>query len=649
MMITLDRLEIVSKYFVQLMSSGYWILAALVMSMNAYGEMMLIYAGVTLIVNLFRIRSFDLFYWMRSSLKESTDSAFFRTFSYELELVLLLILIAVVFQFFDFGIFPAESNLVFGIFIAYCMGNMAGSVMAILREEEAIGVLLSGDLVSAVFWIAAIIILFLSPNILPIEVLLLGVISLVSRPVTLHILHFLRMPKRYFQRPVLVRRPEALFIAKSHIANVMKNNIVSIEVLLLGMVSNNQTVGLYRLARSALSMFLIGLNVSYQKILKVLGLQPQSASAKEVIIQKQKRFNWMVYFIGLPAGLVALSIFSMLKDDSDAAMLLITFTAVWASQFPTVMQQLPFAVAIIRAEYFRILIAWTLGITIITIFVLINESVGVIEFSLAILVGGLVRYVILIIQEGKMGVPFKIKLIRVAFQNYLKLILALLKRRPIVLNYQMGKVGSSSVAKYLRDNGHFEWHIHRFYDTPVAGPWPKKKLFKILDFAILWLVKLLAIRIYLVMGVRDPLSRDVSMFFQTAQNHYGINPAEANLEELYCIFIDKFPVGVVDNWFDDEIKRTFNIDVFTIPFNTKRGFVQFSSGRVNVFLYRLDKLDSLEGQLAEFFEEKDFKLIKINTNSNKDYAENYSAFKLYYFNRLTKKYKNFTKISSHFY
>jgi hypothetical protein len=192
-----------------------------------------------------------------------------------------------------------------------------------------------------------------------------------------------------------VQCAELSFIAKSHIANVLKNNVLVIEVLLLGMVSDNSTVGIYRLARSVLSMALIGLNISFQKILKALSKHFEDALIMVEVIRREVRFNWFVYVLGLPMGLSALFVFSLLKDDVPLSLALTAFTAVWIGQFPTILHQVPFAMAIISAEYFRILLAWVLGFAVIVCFTFITGSASVIEFSIAVLFGGLVRSAIL--------------------------------------------------------------------------------------------------------------------------------------------------------------------------------------------------------------------------------------------------------------
>jgi hypothetical protein len=649
-MFTVDRLEVLSKYFVQGMTSGYWVLAALVLPIDTYGNMMLVYAAVTLIANLLRIRSFDLFFWLLRAHDTRPEIAFFRAFSYELALIGVLIAgVAAVHLAAPGLVFPEGSGLVFAVFVIYTLGNMDGSAMAILREERATDLLVLGDLISALFWIAATIMLFAFRDLHPNEILLIGVTALVSRAIALHGLHFLRVPGRYLRRPVPWQRAEVVFIAKSHITNVLKNNAIAIEVLLLGAVSNAQTVGLYRLARSALSLALIGLNISYQKILRSLGSKAEGDEVRDETVRRLERFNWLLYLAGLFVGATALGVFAILKDDVPMALALTTFVAVWASQLPTIVQQVPFAVAIIGARYFRILLAWSFGLAVICFFVLFSNEASVIAFSAAVLAGGLVRAAVLVIGAGPAGMTACTGTSGTDLATSVGLLGAILRRRPVILNYQMGKVRSAAVARYLRGKGAAEWHIHRFYDTPVTGPVPKQRLFKSIDLALLWLLRRFASRIYLISGVRDPLSRDVAMFFQTARSLYGVDPASASLDELHRIFVDRFPLGAVDTWFDDELNRALGIDVFATPFDKDSGFIQLQRGRVSAFIYRLDRLDDLEGALAAFFEEKNYRLSGAEQKNAAPYAGTCEAFRAAYVDDLAQRYAAFSKLKLHFY
>jgi hypothetical protein len=400
-MYTVDRLEVLSKYFVQLMTSGYWVLSAFVLPIDTYGNMMLVYSAVALIANLLRIRSFDFFFWLRRSHNIKPEVAFFRVFSYEITLIGVLVACVALVQLAAPGLVLADgSGHVFAAFVIYTLGNMDGSVTAILREERATDLLVMGDLISALFWIAAIIMLFAVADLQPSKILLIGVSALVARTVALHGLHFLRAPTRYIQRPVPWERAEVAFIAKGQITNVLKNNSIAIEVLLLGAVSNAQTVGVYRLAYSALSLALIGLNISYQKILRSLVAKGEGDKVRDETVRRLERFNWLLYISGLFAGATSLGVFAIVKKDLPMDLALTTFVAVWASQLPTIAQQVPFAVAIIGAKYLRVLLAWSLGLAVIFVFVLLNDEAGVIAFSAAVLAGGLVRAAVLVIGTG---------------------------------------------------------------------------------------------------------------------------------------------------------------------------------------------------------------------------------------------------------
>ena len=646
----LDRLEVVTKYFVQGMASVYWIFVALVLPIDTYGAMMLVYATVTLIANLSRIRSFDLYFWIRRSRGDEPQVAFFRVLSYEIVITGILIAVVASLHLAAPGLLLRDgSGLVLAVFIVYSLGNLAGSAMAILREEQATDILLAADLISSAFWIAATFALFTFPDLPSNEILLIGVAALVSRPVALHGLQFLRAPRRYMHWPAPWLRADVAFIIKGHITNILKNNTIAIEVLLLGMLSNAQTVGLYRLARSVLSLALIGLNISYQKILRSLASKVDGEVVRDGALRRQERFNWLLYVSGLCMGVTALGSFSLFKGETSAAMSLIIFFAVWVSQLPTVAHQVSFAEAVIRADYRRLFLAWSCGLAVICAYAFAREESGAVAFCGAVMVGGLVRLAILNIREGHSKFPFMVKLVRVALTNYLRLLGALLRHEPVILNYQMGKVGSSTVARYLRDRGAIEWHIHRFYDTPVAATRSKQRAFKAFDLILLRLVMHFASKIYLVAGVRDPMSRDVAMFFQTARALYGVDPEKVEIDELYNTFVDQFPIGAVDNWFDDELKRALDIDVFAIRFDKNRGFIELQRGQIKVFVYRLDKLDELEKELAVFFDDKKYRLIDTNVNGSKPYAKTYKAFKKRYFKELEKKYAPFKKIRTHFF
>lgn len=212
-----------------------------------------------------------------------------------------------------------------------------------------------------------------------------------------------------------------------------------------------------------------------------------------------------------------------------------------------------------------------------------------------------------------------------------RLVRQMFTRKGVTLNYQMGKVGSSSIGEWFRQNNVGEWHIHRFFDTPVHSRRGKNKALKVLDLALFNLLKILRKDIKIVTGVRFPLDRDISMYFHNA---YGVElrplPEFGRPDEVITDFDATFPVLASASWFDDELKRLTGVDVFSHPFDKRKGFTVIDFGRFHVFVYRLDKLNDLQEELVRFFGEPDFRLIKMNQSDSKRYTELYRAFRKAY-------------------
>ena len=197
-------------------------------------------------------------------------------------------------------------------------------------------------------------------------------------------------------------------------------------------------------------------------------------------------------------------------------------------------------------------------------------------------------------------------------------------RKPLILNYQSGKVGSSSVAEYLKQTGVHEWHLHRFFNTPIHDKQPKNKIFYFIDLFIFALAVKFCKRIYVVNGFREPVSRDIAMFFHSFE-HNGENP-EAPYKELLDSFHQKFTVGDSHLWYDREFNRLFGINIYDIAFDKDAGYVVFRRGNLHFFIYNLSKLDTLEPQLRDFFGLKSYRLIRANDSSDKFYEGSYKQF-----------------------
>lgn len=212
-----------------------------------------------------------------------------------------------------------------------------------------------------------------------------------------------------------------------------------------------------------------------------------------------------------------------------------------------------------------------------------------------------------------------------------RLLRQMLTHKCVTLNYQMGKVGSSSIGEWFRQNDVGEWHIHRFFDTPVHARRGKNKALKALDLALFRLLTIVRRDIPIVTGVRFPLDRDISMYFHNA---YGIEmrplPEPGEVDGVIADFKANFPLFASAGWFDEELKRLTGVDIFAYPFDREKGFAEIAVGRFRIFVYRLDKLDTLQPELSRFLGEPKFRLIKMNESASKRYTDLYRSFKKAY-------------------
>lgn len=182
---------------------------------------------------------------------------------------------------------------------------------------------------------------------------------------------------------------------------------------------------------------------------------------------------------------------------------------------------------------------------------------------------------------------------------------------PAILVYQMAKVGSTTVVHSIRRSmpGCPVFHIHTL--TPegmesLAAFYRQARV-----PALPWAGHLLASRFLMeqlgrgvtpgrwkvVTLVRDPIARNLSLIFQLADRlipGFATLCADRKLDPLdvFRRFESRFP-GQVQcmRWFDEELRRVFDVDPFAVPFDRARGFQQYRGPLADVLLIRTDRLN----------------------------------------------------------
>ena len=151
-----------------------------------------------------------------------------------------------------------------------------------------------------------------------------------------------------------------------------------------------------------------------------------------------------------------------------------------------------------------------------------------------------------------------------------------------------------------------------------------------------------------ISGVREPIIRDIShifenIYFPFAKLYENFTPNfYESVNQCLCDnFIKEIsywgesPTSIHQyirmggkhggefEWFNTEMKDVYGIDVYSYPFDREKGYTVIKQGNVELFLYKLEKLNSLEAVLGEFIGMEGFKLIRANGSEIKSYKYAY--------------------------
>ena len=182
----------------------------------------------------------------------------------------------------------------------------------------------------------------------------------------------------------------------------------------------------------------------------------------------------------------------------------------------------------------------------------------------------------------------------------------------IILIYQLGKVGSSSVYRSIKNYNRNVLHCHTLRDVCEK----EDDLSQLLNLKSGKIITL----------VRDPIARRISEMWQNITS-WGRYSAEVDFFEIEKYYFKKrFWVGDAE-WFDNQMKKYFNIDIYEYPFNTETGYTIIKQGNIEVLLLTMEKLNELEEVIGNFLGIKDFKLSENNVGKEKLYRFALQAFK----------------------
>ncbi len=266
-------------------------------------------------------------------------------------------------------------------------------------------------------------------------------------------------------------------------------------------------------------------------------------------------------------------------------------------------------------------------------------------------------------QLNPMHIQFKSFIQSLLKQNYqathayhrVRLWLEGLRNRDKIVVYTTAKVGSNTVWKSLRavNLGIPIYHIHTLNPEKIESEIAKNKT----DFPTIRFVnpetaqsEYLRSQLTDQLGqrpwsivtlVRDPIARQISVFFERIENEiafgkdYRKEAQKQGNEKVLQTVVDRFFEEQFNNsmhkepleWFDSELKRNLNIDVFTKPPLKNKGYSIYKSQLANVLLLKLESLDNCcQSAFQEFLGLQDFQLTQANIALKKRYKSLYKAF-----------------------
>ncbi|MEQ8841185.1 MAG: putative capsular polysaccharide synthesis family protein [Acidimicrobiales bacterium] len=210
-----------------------------------------------------------------------------------------------------------------------------------------------------------------------------------------------------------------------------------------------------------------------------------------------------------------------------------------------------------------------------------------------------------------------------------------------VIVFQMGKVGSTSVASSFPTGRHpvsvQTHHLHR-PRVEAAKEWSRARGLPVR--AHFFHADAVARRVVdrgrpfkLITLVREPVGRSVSNFFHNFERFVGVPLTDSThtTEELVQLLVEHEKQFDESRWFQREFEPALGIDLYAHPFPHDEGVQRLRAGRGErgeVLVLRLETSDDdKEAAIAAFLGETDFRLASANVGAEKDYGAVYERFR----------------------
>lgn len=191
-----------------------------------------------------------------------------------------------------------------------------------------------------------------------------------------------------------------------------------------------------------------------------------------------------------------------------------------------------------------------------------------------------------------------------------------------ILIYQAGKVGSTTIFKSLLECGVPCIHLHLIQEV-IGNSEELKNLIASYRDNIKSGSKL-----KIITPIRDPLSRNISAYmyeFESFGLRINMDVGESFIDSMFA-HLTSFHDWIW-RWFDNELKQVFDIDVYKHPFDKERGYSIIRQDNIEVLIFQLEKMKSLEKLIGEFTGVPHLKFVDANSGDELIYKDLYRDIK----------------------
>ena len=169
----------------------------------------------------------------------------------------------------------------------------------------------------------------------------------------------------------------------------------------------------------------------------------------------------------------------------------------------------------------------------------------------------------------------------------------------IVLVYTLGKVASSTVYRTISDYDKTKMdvhHVHFLSDNwlekilPAGHPSMRHNIAEgkfILDHIARHPEK----RVKIITLTREPIARDVSDILQNWKPRFGGKDVnEVDADEILGNFKSNNDFSYTTTWFDTELFEYTGFDIYSVPFDTKKGYSIYKTEKFDILVIQSEKL-----------------------------------------------------------